>query len=575
MTQFTVQITAQPDPLVRTAVAILARELEERAGVPVREGSAQAKLVLTIEPGVGPEGFRIDGPPAGPVVITGHDARGLLYGLGKFLHTSSFAPGRFTPSLWRGVSVPKREVRAIYFASHFFNFYHSAPLAEVERYLEELALWGCNTLSVWFDMHHYQGIDDPEAQAMLARLRAILHAGNRVGMGASLTALANEGYADSPEELRAEWTGEQNGYHSGPIGHFHREICPSKPGGLEYILRTRREVLEAFSDIDIRYHWIWPYDQGGCTCAQCTPWGGNGFLRTADVLAPLIGELVPQAEIVLCTWLFDRFIDGEWAAFDQAISAKRPPWLRYLLADTPLDDFPPYLLQHGVPGQAKLVNFPEISMYYMHPWGSYGVNPLPMHLQAIWESMGERIAGGFPYSEGIFEDINKVINLQHYWDGRHAVETVRAYAAYEFGAETAEEVTDVVLDFERHHHHYQALERETPNLAARLFSTDENAPTPYHFDDLNGAEERCARLQRVDAALPTHTRAAWRWRLLYLRAIIDAELLHTGGRCSAELDDYFEELIRIYHAENAYWCVCPPSRRMLLRFFVEGEIAQH
>ncbi len=179
---------------------------------------AQADLLLAIAPGIGCEGFQIDGPAAGPVCITGHDARGVLYGVGKFLHTSTCTPGCFTPSAWRGVSVPQRTVRAMYFASHFFNFYHSAPIAEVERYVEELALWGCNTLSVWFDMHHYQGIRHPEAQAMIARLRAILQAGNRVGMGASLTAVANEGYADSPEELRADWEDGQNGYHAGRRG---------------------------------------------------------------------------------------------------------------------------------------------------------------------------------------------------------------------------------------------------------------------------------------------------------------------------------------------------------------------
>ena len=36
----------------------------------------------------------------------------------------------------------------------------------MNRYVEELALWGCNTLAVWFDLHHYHGIDDPEARAM-------------------------------------------------------------------------------------------------------------------------------------------------------------------------------------------------------------------------------------------------------------------------------------------------------------------------------------------------------------------------------------------------------------------------
>ena len=54
----------------------------------------------------------------------------------------------------------------MYFASHFHNFYHDAPVEAVERYVGELALWGINALMVWYDMHHFTGIDDPAAQAM-------------------------------------------------------------------------------------------------------------------------------------------------------------------------------------------------------------------------------------------------------------------------------------------------------------------------------------------------------------------------------------------------------------------------
>ena len=326
MANFTLQVSAPREALVEKAIDILTRIIETRTGLSVQEGAGSADLVLAVTPGIGTEGFTIDSLPSGSVRIIGNDARGLLYGIGKFLRTSQYAEGHLTPSSWRGTSVPQREVRGMYFASHFHNYYHDAPVADVERYVEELALWGCNTLSVWFDMHHFNGIEDPAAREMIARLHAILLAANRVGMGVSLTTLGNEAYADSPEELRADWTAGHDGYHSEPHGHYHREICPSKPGGLEYILRMRREMLEAFSDLDVRYLWIWPYDQGGCTCAQCTPWGANGFLRAADAVAQLAAEVMPDAEIVLGTWFFDRFIAGEWAAFDQAISADRPPW---------------------------------------------------------------------------------------------------------------------------------------------------------------------------------------------------------------------------------------------------------
>ena len=113
------------------------------------------------------------------------------------------------------------------------------------------------------------------------------------------------------------------------------------------------------------------------------------------------------------TWYFDKFIDGEWEAFGQAISAGQPPWLRYLLADTADDTFPPYLRQHGVPGQAPLVNFPEISMTWMHPWGGYGAAPLPMRQQKMWESIGDLSLRRLSLLGRHYEDINKVIWLQY------------------------------------------------------------------------------------------------------------------------------------------------------------------
>jgi hypothetical protein len=75
-----------------------------------------------------------------------------------------------------------------------------------------------------------------------------------------------------------------------------------------------------------------------------------------------------------------------------------------------------------------------------------------------------------------------------------------------------------------------------------------------------------ARLQRVDAQLPAEKRSAWRWRVLFLRALLDDELQRSDSRPTAKSDEYFEELTRIYHAGNAELAVTPMSRRALNRF---------
>ena len=65
-----------------------------------------------------------------------------------------------------------------------------------------------------------------------------------------------------------------------------------------------------------------------------------------------------------------------------------------------------------MPGGLPLLNFPDISMYGQNPWGGYGANPHPGRLQQRWDETKKKLSGGFPYSEGIYEDINKVICAQ-------------------------------------------------------------------------------------------------------------------------------------------------------------------
>lgn len=52
-------------------------------------------------------------------------------------------------------------------------------------------------------------------------------------------------------------------------------------------------------------------------------------------------------------------------------------------------------------------------------------------------------AGGAPYSEGIYEDVNKAIVAGFYWDpDRKAEETVREYVSFEFSPDAVDELTE-------------------------------------------------------------------------------------------------------------------------------------
>ena len=88
---------------------------------------------------------------------------------------------------------PKKKIRGMYFATHFYNFYHNAPMEKVYEVIEDLAMQGCNNLLVWFDMHHFNSTKDEEAIELIDRLKSILHYANKIGIYGSMLMLSNEG----------------------------------------------------------------------------------------------------------------------------------------------------------------------------------------------------------------------------------------------------------------------------------------------------------------------------------------------------------------------------------------------
>ena len=66
-------------------------------------------------------------------------------------------------------------------------------------------------------------------------------------------------------------------------------------------------------------------------------------------------------------------------------------------------------------------------------------------------------------------------------------------------------------------------------------------------------------LNRAEAKMPVHAKRSWRWRMLWLRAALDAELHESGGQVTRNSERYFRELARMYHAERADRVLRPAS----------------
>ena len=132
------------------------------------------------------------------------------------------------------------------------------------------------------------------------------------------------------------------------------------------------------------------------------------------------------------------------------------------------------------------------------PWGGFGANPLPAHHQQIWDSGKDSLAGGFIYSEGIFEDLNKVLYAQFYWQkDRPASSIVDEYIAYEFSPKVVAPV----------HRAIEILERNFPRRTENL----EKGEPRFVMEHSSGTEEALNLIRQADTQLPPWARASWRW----------------------------------------------------------------
>ena len=464
-----------------------------------------------------------------------------LYAAGKILRTGNCADGVFTPGSWRGVWRPAKSFRCVYFASHFYNVYEVAPVELVEEYLEDLALLGYN----YFQLATGSAAKiagSPETIRDFERRRRLWKYASALGMKICI-GVSNQGYDDSPGEIRAV-----------PTGHafFGTEVCPSNPAGLEYLVKKNRDYFESIKDIDVCNVKFWPYDQGGCKCEKCYPYGAKGMFKLAERIVPLIREYWPKAKIMWATWEFDWQGEdlGEWSTLYRKINNGEADFIRYILADSH-GSFPEFPLNHPLPRGVELITFPEISMWGRAPWGGFGATPLPKRFSQLFGEILHLSSGGILYSEGIFEDFNKELYANFFASGKNDTEvTIREYARYELG------LPDGALDdFKRflellEDNHPDVIWIEKLDKPCDLFVQLKSKPIlRMKGKTWEGTEEMLALAKKLDTQMPEWAKKSWRWRLLYLRAVIDHEFAHHDNETNEITEQAMLEIAAIYHVD--------------------------
>lgn len=469
---------------------LLLRTIEKR--IPVEISEAGMKIEIDYNNTIKKEeGYLIEKKNDG-WKITGADQRGLYYGIGKFLHTAKWSEKEFVPNPPVGVQAPVHDFRAVYTSVHFHNWYYQANTEELKDYLEELLLWGHNIIISIVPIVCFDSCDEPAFFETVEKNRQLFALAKSLGMKVGIIINPNQGLKTTPAEFAADKSCYE---HRGGAGG--KNICPSIPGAMEYMRYLWVMVLKRFTDIGLDYVMTWPYDEGGCGCENCRPWGAKAFCNLSTETFKEVKRFYPNAKLILSTWYMDEPEDeGEYAGLWERLKGDMS-YIDYLMVDSH-EEFPKYPLEHEP--LKPMVNFPEISMWGLRPWGGRGANPLPKRFQEFWDSSKHVLSGGMPYSEGMYEDISKIQCVSYYWSpDRHYRDILGEYINYEYSHEVIDEVLELMELIEVNHVRVRTGSEPDMDVCYRA--------------------EKIAR--EVNERLSERVQKTWRWRLLYIRAVLD------------------------------------------------------
>jgi len=373
-------------------------------------GAIESRFRSVLSPesaALGKEGYRIRTVDAGegtPVItVVGTDERGVLFGVGMLLRALRMAPGRvLLPEQLNLAAAPKYPLRGHQLGYRpKTNSYDAWDLAQWERYIRELAVFGTNAIEL-IPPRSDDAADSPHFPLPPLEMMA--------GMSRICADYGLDVWIWYPA--------------------MDPDYADPKTVGLA--LTEWGEVFAKLPRVD----------------AVFVPGGDPGHTRPQVLLALLekqaanLRRFHPKAQM----WVSPQGFSQEWLDEFLALLRAEPSWLGGVVYGPQVRVSLPEL-RKAVPARYPLRDYPDIThslrcQYGVPDWdvayslteGREVINPRPRDESAIFHAFADHTAGFITYSEGCNDDVNKFVWSALGWDPTADVlEVLREYSRYLVG----------------------------------------------------------------------------------------------------------------------------------------------
>jgi hypothetical protein len=362
-------------------------------------------------PEIKSEGFKLLAlPTEKTVLIIGKDARGILYGVGRFLRNAEMQNGDIQIPAKLAISTsPRYPVRGHQLGYRpKTNAYDAFTVAQFDQYIRDLALFGANSIEIMPPRTD----DDPTSPHM--KLPAI-------DMIVEQSRICKEYGLDV-----SIW------YPNLGKDYVH-------PDSIQKELKEREAVFSILPKLD----------------AVFVPAGDPGDLEPEVLFSWLEKEAVllkkyhPNAKIWVSPQVFrptkkwfDTFfshVNKEYSWFGGVVFG---PWIKLpvqkireiVKPSIPIRHYPD--ITHNFSSQYPV---PHWDLAYAITSGRESINPRPHDEKAIHNALDQYAIGSISYSEGTNDDVNKFVWSDQDWDPeRPVIETLREYARLFIGPDFTE-----------------------------------------------------------------------------------------------------------------------------------------